>query len=43
MRVFKITLITVLALVATAALTLGVVNNITLNHKIRALHLTVAG
>ena len=42
MRVFKITLITVLALVAAAALVLGVVNNITLNHKITALHRTVA-
>lgn len=42
MRIFKITLVTVVALVAAAALALGVVNNITLTHKITALHRTVA-
>jgi hypothetical protein len=37
----KIVLVTVVALVAAAGLALGVVNNITLNHKITALHHTV--
>lgn len=39
---WKRVLITVMALVAAAGLALGVVNNITLNHKIAALHHTVA-
>ena len=42
MRVFKTILITIVALVAAAALALGVVNKITLTHKITVLHHTVA-
>jgi hypothetical protein len=42
MKIFKIIMITTIALVAAAGLALGVVNNISLNHKITVLHHAVA-